>query len=1224
MGIYSLRRRRRLACVVASLAAAIVVSGSAQAQTNWVGDASQDWNSAANWSSDPADPTGTFAINTAAAGVFPIVSTDSMFFPVDIFIANTAGTTARLDMTGGTLATGEGNWLRIGEGGGSTGTFNLTGGTFTGRVHGAIAAGVAATAIVNVSGTGTLTSPGEIVIADGSNNAATSQGTMNVGSGGTVNSEGDLILAWAGNANSFGELNIAAGATVNVASTVERWMIINQWDSQQGRLNVNGGTLNLNADTDIRFSAGNGVGTSVLNLNSGAIVGGATSVIDLNRNAGAVNNTVNLNGGTLTIAKVLTGSNTGTAVLNLNGGTLVASNNNSATTNQDAVSNFIELGGAAQRINVRNGGAKINSNGFDITISDAMQHSNVGGDTAIDGGLTKSGAGTLSITSTANTYTGPTAVNGGTLLMAGATATSGVTLSGGGGFGNISGAPVTVSSLAIGGPGSSLNVNLTSATPGIAITGALTTGGNSTAINATKTTWVNGANPLLSFGSLSGSLANFSVGTVTGLNARQVAGALTNTGNGFSLTINGDNPKWTGAASGVWSTDIMTAPKNWKLVLGGGNTDYLEGDAVEFDDSVTTGTTTVDIASAAGVTPTSVAFSNSTKAYTINGSGGSGINGSTSVVKSGTNSLTLNSNNGYTGGTTLNGGTLNINSATALGTGPLTLATGGTAKTLSNTSGAPVAMSRDGLPATNAQAWNDNFTFTGTVDGLRDLDMGTGAVTVGGTGTDRTVTVSAGTLAVGELKAATHGFVKQGAGTLAFTSTGPGVNGTNIAGTLNVAAGTVQINRTGATGLDAFTGDLYVGGLAGSGTITNGAGEVRWLFVNQAAATTSTFNGTLDNGAGGAGLGLYKEGAGTLTLGGVSTMTDRVSIVNGTLAFSGAGSLANASEYWIGNGAGVFKVDSASRIGGFQLINITSDGIATAPGAGSSGRLELSGNTTLTNPITFAPRNDANASDGIRNASGNNELAGPITVVTGGNQARIRSDAGLLTLSGGLTTTATGGRLVYLQGAGNGLVSGAIADNFSDPNGKINLIKQGAGTWTLSGFNTYTGNTVVGAGSLSITQSDILADTGDVSLWAGSTLNLTTGTTDTVDSLYLNGISVQPGVYNSANSFGLIAGSGSLNVLTYDLPGDFDNNNVVNADDLIVWKNGMTGNNALGDTDGDTDTDGNDFLIWQRYLGRTNPTVAASAAVPEPTSLVIGAVALITLAGVRRQRCVVA
>ena len=69
--------------------------------SNWVGDTSSDWNDAANWSSDPSSPTGDFFVNnTAGPGVFPIISANSAFTPVDLRIGT--GSTGRVDHIAGT------------------------------------------------------------------------------------------------------------------------------------------------------------------------------------------------------------------------------------------------------------------------------------------------------------------------------------------------------------------------------------------------------------------------------------------------------------------------------------------------------------------------------------------------------------------------------------------------------------------------------------------------------------------------------------------------------------------------------------------------------------------------------------------------------------------------------------------------------------------------------------------------------------------------------------------------------------------------------------------------------------------------------------------------------------------------------------------------------------------------------------------------------------------
>ena len=56
--------------------------------------------------------------------------------------------------------------------------------------------------------------------------------------------------------------------------------------------------------------------------------------------------------------------------------------------------------------------------------------------------------------------------------------------------------------------------------------------------------------------------------------------------------------------------------------------------------------------------------------------------------------------------------------------------------------------------------------------------------------------------------------------------------------------------------------------------------------------------------------------------------------------------------------------------------------------------------------------------------------------------------------------------------------------------------------------------------------------------------------------------------------------------------GDFDGNQVVGAGDLVQWRNDFGGTGS--DADGDGDTDGADFLIWQRQLGGGLAVVASS------------------------------
>jgi hypothetical protein len=85
---------------------------------------------------------------------------------------------------------------------------------------------------------------------------------------------------------------------------------------------------------------------------------------------------------------------------------------------------------------------------------------------------------------------------------------------------------------------------------------------------------------------------------------------------------------------------------------------------------------------------------------------------------------------------------------------------------------------------------------------------------------------------------------------------------------------------------------------------------------------------------------------------------------------------------------------------------------------------------------------------------------------------------------------------------------------------------------------------------------------------------------------------------------------------------DFDNNQIVNAADLTIWRNnfGRTAgaSRGTGDANDDDRVDGTDFLIWQRQLGFSNAT-ANAAAIPEPGSLWLVAASLVTASWWRKR-----
>jgi hypothetical protein len=146
---------------------------------------------------------------------------------------------------------------------------------------------------------------------------------------------------------------------------------------------------------------------------------------------------------------------------------------------------------------------------------------------------------------------------------------------------------------------------------------------------------------------------NITINNAIGINSKGDILAVGTSGTGATdyllLTVNNTQLVYTGAVSNSWDTTSANFSP----------TTYSDGQPVLFDDTAT-GSTTVYIPST--VSPGSVTFNNSSKAYVITGASGAGIGGggSTALNLTGHGSVTLETVNSYAGATNVAAGTLII------------------------------------------------------------------------------------------------------------------------------------------------------------------------------------------------------------------------------------------------------------------------------------------------------------------------------------------------------------------------------------------------------------------------------------------------------------------------------------------------------------------------------------------------------------------------------------
>ena len=437
----------------------------------------------------------------------------------------------------------------------------------------------------------------------------------------------------------------------------------------------------------------------------------------------------------------------------------------------------------------------------------------------------------------------------------------------------------------------------------------------------------------------------------------------------------------------------------------GTNTLLIEGTGT-LNNALVTGFTTVIFDNASGtisnsstVTNANVTVGTLSNAGTLMGS--VTVGSGTTLANSGVvNVGTSSTNSGYVsnGGTLTNSSTFS-NAGSFANTGSLnnsgSLANGGSL----NNSGS--------LTNTGSLANSGSLTNTGTI-------TTTGSGTLSNTGSFTNMGA-----VMGSMNGITGGGTIANSGTIIGTS-GTGVQLTSAGTVTNSAGGYIKGGQYGVvvgsggtvtnagTILDNITAGASLGSNATMSNASTGtvAGVTGVIFTGTGASFTN--NGTI-TGSGGVAV-QFDAGVNTLTLGTGSVLSGSIDGGSGAglINLTGTGSLTNTiANFGTGSALTVASGADWTATGTWTIANVTNAGTFQAGDLSHS--LNLTGNFTQASTGTLRVALDASGTGSFFNITGTAALAGSVTVVPSGTFLAASTPYTILTASGGVTGTFSGG-----------------------------------------------------------------------------------------------------------------------------------------------------------------------------------------------------------------------